>query len=281
MRILVTGGSGYLGSVLVDRLKPNHDVGILDLREPASGAVEWIKEDIRSNSSVEGIVNSFDAIIHLAAIVGDAACNKDPNLAVETNYLATKALARACKNNATQILFASTCSVYGATGLKHKEDDDPQPFSLYGVTKLLAEKDVVASGGVILRLGTLHGNSPRLRLDLAVNEFVRNAMKGKIVVYGGQQLRPFLHVSDAADAFIEALGTDSDIYNVAAENMTILELAERVAQLIPCKVEIMQEIKDKRSYAADSGKIRERLGFESNKKVEDTVEELRFALGNR
>lgn len=279
MRLLVTGGSGYLGSILLPKLKVRHQVTVLDLVEPASKGYEWIKKDVR-NTSANVLVDQFDAVIHLAAVVGDAACNKDPNLAVETNYLATKALARTCENSGKQMIFASTCSVYGANGTLHKEDGDPEPFSLYGVTKLLAENDVLASGGIVLRLGTLHGDSPRLRLDLVVNHFVRKAMSGRIVVYGGKQLRPFLHVSDAADAFVEAIGTDSGIYNAAAENMTIIELAERIAKVVPCKIEVVEEILDKRSYAVDSAKIREKLGFAPKKTIEDTVEELRLALAN-
>ncbi len=278
MRILVTGGSGYLGSILAPILARRNEISILDIRQPASPEAEWINQDVR-NSNPQDLVSRFDAIVHLAAVVGDAACNKDPNLSVETNYLATKALARACQAKGKQMIFASTCSVYGGTNSTLTEDDDPEPFSLYGVTKLLAEKDVLASGGVVFRLATLHGNSPRLRLDLVVNEFVRNAMRGRIVVFGGKQLRPFLHVSDAADAFVEALRIDSDTYNVAAENMTILELAERVTKLIPCKVEVVEEIKDKRSYAVDSAKM-QKLGFKFKKKVEDTVEELRHALSD-
>jgi len=281
MRTLVTGGSGYLGSVLVTRLGERHDVTVLDLREPSNREVEWIKEDIRNNGRLENIAEDFDSVIHLAAVVGDAACNKDPNLAVETNYLATKALAKVCKKNGTQILFASTCSVYGATGLKYKENDDPQPFSLYGMTKLVAEKDILDAGGIVLRLATLHGYSPRLRVDLVVNEFVRKAMAGRIVVYGGRQLRPFLHVSDAADAFVQALGTASEVYNVASENMSILELAQMISDLIPCKLEVMEQIIDKRSYVVDSTKITERLSFEFKRGIKDSVEELKSALSNR
>jgi nucleoside-diphosphate-sugar epimerase len=153
-------------------------VDVLDVKAPISSAVRWINEDVRTVH--DEIYEPYDAIVHLAGIVGDAACNKEPSKAVETNYLATKILAKASTPSRKKIVFASTCSVYGASNSVQTEDADPSPISLYGLTKLLSEKIILDANGVVLRFGTLHGNSPRLRFDLVVNEFVRNAMNGRI-----------------------------------------------------------------------------------------------------
>jgi len=280
MRILVTGGSGYLGSVLVPRLtSERHEVAVLDIQPPAS-SVRWLNADV--NSADSDVFGPYDAIVHLAGIVGDAACNREPTKAVETNYLTTKKLAKEFARSNKKMVFASTCSVYGASSTLQTEETDPSPLSLYGLTKLQSEKSVLDASGVVLRFATLHGNSPRIRFDLVVNEFVRRAIvDGKIAVFGGTQIRPFLHVSDAAEAISAAITGDSGVYNVGSENMTILDLANRIKNKTQCEIEIVAEITDKRSYAVDSSKIARKLGLEYKKKIEDTVDELKMAVGNR
>ena len=280
MRILVTGGSGYLGSVLVSRLtSERHEVAVLDIQPPAS-SVRWLNADV--NSADSDVFGPYDAIVHLAGIVGDAACNREPTKAVETNYLTTKKLAKEAARSNKKMVFASTCSVYGASSTLQTEETDPSPLSLYGLTKLQSEKSILDASGVVLRFATLHGNSPRIRFDLVVNEFVRRAIvDGKIAVFGGTQIRPFLHVSDAAEAISAAITGDSGVYNVGSENMTILDLANRIKNKTQCEIEIVAEITDKRSYAVDSSKIARKLGLEYKKKIEDTVDELKMAVGNR
>ncbi len=141
MRILVTGGSGYLGSILVPRLtSERHEVEVLDIQPPTS-SVRWVNADV--NSADLGMFKTYDAIVHLAGIVGDAACNKEPTKAVETNYLTTKRLANEFARSNKKMVFASTCSVYGASNSLQTEDTDPSPLSLYGLTKLQSEKPVI------------------------------------------------------------------------------------------------------------------------------------------
>ncbi|HYW00501.1 MAG TPA: SDR family oxidoreductase [Candidatus Acidoferrum sp.] len=280
MRILVTGGSGYLGSILVPRLtSERHEVDVLDIQPPTS-SVRWLNADV--NTADSGMFRTYDAIVHLAGIVGDAACNKEPTKAVETNYLTTKRLAKEFARSNKKMVFASTCSVYGASNSLQTENTDPSPLSLYGLTKLQSEKPVIDAGGVVLRFATLHGNSPRMRFDLVVNEFVRRAVVDKkIAVFGGAQIRPFLHVSDAAAAISAVITGESGVYNVGSENMTILDLANRIKDKTQCDIEIVAEITDKRSYAVDSSKITRKLGLQYKKKIEDTVDELTTTIGKR
>jgi nucleoside-diphosphate-sugar epimerase len=278
MRILVTGGSGYLGSIVVQRLAKDNSVDVLDIQPPSS-KIRWINQDI--NSANPNLFSSYDAIVHLAGIVGDAACNKEPTKAVETNYLTTKKMAKEFARTNKKIVFASTCSVYGASNSIQKEDADPSPLSLYGLTKLQSERPVLDAGGVVLRFATLHGNSPKIRFDLVVNEFARRAIVDrKIAVFGGTQIRPFLHVLDAAEAISLAVTGETGVYNVGSENMTILDLAIRIKSITQCNVEIVAEITDKRSYAIDSSKMTAKLGLRYTKKIEDTVNELKTTLGS-
>jgi len=279
MRVVVTGGSGYLGSIVVQRLSRDHTVDVLDILPPASN-VRWINQDI--NSVNLDLFRSYDAAVHLAGIVGDAACNKEPTKAVETNYLTTKKMAKEFEQTNKKMVFASTCSVYGASNSVQKENADPSPLSLYGLTKLQSEKPVIDAEGVVLRFATLHGNSPRIRFDLVVNEFARRAIVDrKIVVFGGAQIRPFLHVSDAAEAISIAITGETGVYNVGSENMTILDLANRIKNITQCDIEVVAEITDKRSYAIDSSKMSTKLGLQYTKKIEDTVNELKTTIGSR
>ena len=279
MRVLVTGGSGYLGSIVVQRLTRDHEVDVLDISPPVSKR-QWINQDI--NSVDLNLFRSYDAVVHLAGIVGDAACNKEPTKAVETNYLTTKKIAKEFARTNKKMVFASTCSVYGASNSLQTEDTDPSPLSLYGLTKLQSEKPVLDARGVVLRFATLHGNSPKIRFDLVVNEFARRAIVDrKIAVFGGNQIRPFLHVLDAAEAISLAITGETGVYNVGSENMTILELANRIKGMTQCDIEIVAEITDRRSYAIDSSKMTIKLGLRYTKKIEDTVNELKMTIGNR
>jgi nucleoside-diphosphate-sugar epimerase len=273
LRVLVTGGSGYVGSVLLPKLSNRHDVTALDIQPPLT-SVRWIEKDMASLEP--HFLEDYDAIIHLAGIVGDSACDKSPAKAIEMNYLATRNILKQIKGLNKKIIFASTCAVYAVTKCEvNKEDTDPAPLTLYGLTKLASERDVFDSGGVILRFGTLHGKSPRPRFDLVVNRFVRDAVKGKIVVHGGDQIRPFIHVSDAADALFSALTGQPGIYNVSSENMTVLSLAYRISDKIPCKVEVNRQMTDRLSYAVDSSRTQESFGLKFQKRIEDTIAELR------
>lgn len=278
MKILVTGGAGYLGSVLVPMLiSEGYHVDVIDIQQPISG--NWVNRDIFHNPITERDLESVDAVIHLAAIVGDAACNKEPQRAVEVNYLATKYLSQACKKAGIKLIFASTCSVYGVKNELCKEDcTDPEPFSLYGITKLKAESDVLNAKGVVLRMGTIYGSSPKMRYDLVVNEFVRKAKVDKVInVFGGSQMRPFLEIKNAANVYLQCLKLDisEEIFNIVDENITILKLAQIVQEIFKCEINILQEIVDKRSYMADPSKAIKTLNFRP-RPIKEGIEEMKW-----
>ncbi len=265
MKILVTGGSGYVGSVLVPSLiKSGDEVYVMDIQAPASG--NWLDRDIFLEPVTENDVSSFDAVIHLAAIVGDIPSHEKPQRAVEVNFLATKYLARVCKKMGTKLIFASTCSVYGVKNEVCREDStDPEPFSVYGITKLEAENDVLDAGGIVLRMATIYGISPRMRYDLVINEFIRGARtEGAISIFGGKQMRPFLEINSAVSAYEKCLKSNisGEILNLTDGNKTILEIGGIVQKEFGCKLNVFPEIVDRRSYSVDFRKAVRLLDFQ-------------------
>jgi nucleoside-diphosphate-sugar epimerase len=265
MNILVTGGSGYIGSLLVPALRAGgHAVRVLDTVPPVAG--EGIKRDISLNPVTATDLRETDLVIHLAAVVGDEACHEKPGQAVATNYLATKYLARACREAAVRLIFASTCSVYGVKRGRSTEETDPEPYSVYGLTKLAAEKDVLAGGGTVFRLGTVYGISPRMSYILVLNEFVRLARtKAAITVFGGAQVRPFLEINSAVRAFgagLIANNTAGQVINIVDANITLGELGKLVGDIFDCAVLTRPEMVDRRSYEVDNAKAIKLLGFQ-------------------
>jgi len=211
MRIVVTGGAGYLGSGLCRRLlEENHEVKCLDNLiygiEPIRPLLEnknfqLLEGDTRDMTTITTAINGAEAVIHLASIVGQQASNLNQKVTMEINYLATKNIAELCKLHGVDVfIFASTCSVYGASP-NHLSDEwsTTCPVDLYGETKIKSEAAIldIFPEATILRMATLFGFSPRMRFDLAVNRFVAQAIQDKkVTVFGGQQYRPFLHVQD-------------------------------------------------------------------------------------
>lgn len=263
MRIIVSGGAGYLGSVLVPALvSAGHRVDVMDIQQSVAG--NWIERDILRNPVSEADLENVDAVIHLAALVGDIICHREPQRAVEVNYLATKYLARACRKAGVKLIFASTCSVYGIKNEVCYEHTDPEPFSVYGITKLKAESDVLDAGGIAFRMATIYGISPRMRYDLVINEFVREAKIDKLInIFGGRQMRPFLEIQSAVRAYMEGLSSEisGEIINLADESITILELGKMVQDVFGCAINIIPEIVDKRSYSIDSTRAIGLLNF--------------------
>lgn len=294
MRILITGGAGFLGSVLSRKLlDKGYTVRIIDDlwygKESISDCLknpnfELIKADIRNLIETVRAMKDVDAVIHLASIVGMPASSIEPRTSEEINYLATKNIAELCQLHEIETyIFASSCSVYGSQPNSLVTEKSPVlPLDFYAKQKFLSERAIgwLNRAPTILRFGTMFGLSPRMRFDLVINLFIAQAItKGKITVFGGNQYRPFLHVSDAADSFIFALENDlTGTYNVVSENLTILDAANRIKKAIGCKVEISNENEDKRNFRVSGNKI-SKMGFKPRGTIEDAITEIKEIFG--
>lgn len=270
MRVLLTGGSGYLGSLLTRRLlKKGYDVRILDNflfgRDSVSAVagdsrLELVPGDVRDLAAVSRSLKGADVVIHLASIVGTQSSELDPKVSIEINYLATRSLADLCKlYKIRQFVFASTCSVYGAQPDRLiTEGSEVNPLDSYGQSKYESERAILQAYDypTILRLGTLFGASHRMRFDLAINLFLAQALNGeRLTVFGGTQWRPFLHAADAADAFAFAVDKGMEgTYNVIWKNLTIRQAAKEVAKNVPAKISLSKDIVDKRDYRVSGAK---------------------------
>lgn len=290
MRILVTGAAGYLGSTLTALLlKEGHQVRGLDSLLHGGRALmgfwaerdfSFVKGDVRDAAAVAEALEGVEAVVHLAAIVGDPACARAPGEARAVNLDASLALADAAeKAGARRFVFASTCSNYGKMADPEKlldEASELKPVSLYAETKVAVERALLeqrrAPGlcATALRLSTLYGVSARMRFDLTVNEFVMQlTTKGHLVVFGEQFWRPYLHVADAARAFAMVLGkpaaeVDRQVFNVGADdqNFRKSDLLDIMAPLAPAaRIERVKKTEDPRDYRVSFAKIRSKLGF--------------------
>ena len=305
MLVLVTGGAGYIGSVLTNLLiKEGYKVRILDnlmydngfvleaLRtRGGEGCPEFVKGDVRDPEVLEEALKDVDAVVHLAALVGAPVSEKNPELTRQVNYEATVLLADLCqKLDVDRLLFASTTSVYGNLwDVDMVDESGPfRPVSLYAKTKLKAERYLLAKAreeglpACCFRVATNYGPSLRPRFDLVVNRFVCQALtKGRITVYGGRQWRPFIHTHDTARAYMLALEAPlarvkGEVYNVGSteENYTISQVADLVKAVLPDTQVEVKDIRDPRSYRVDFERIRERLGFRVRWRLIDGIKEL-------
>jgi nucleoside-diphosphate-sugar epimerase len=300
--VLVVGGAGYLGSTLVPiLLERGFRVRVLDsllFGRESLAAVEHhprctvIEGDVRDIQAVVEAMKGCDAVVDLAAIVGDPACEENRALAVEVNRVATRMMIDVARGQGVaRFVFASTCSVYGASDFLVDEHTEPQPLSVYAQTKVDSENLLLAARSenfhpVLLRLGTLFGGSPRLRLDLVVNLLTaRAARAGKIVIFNRDQWRPFVHVYDAARAFATMLeapaaAVSGEIFNIGCydSNHRLAELAEKIARIVPA-VEVEHiENEDRRNYRAAFDKVHTRLGFRCHRTLEDGIGEIYEAV---
>jgi len=293
MKILLTGGSGYLGSILTRKLIANgHSVRILDNflfgKESLQDIVknkklELVEGDIRDLAVVSKSLKNVDSVIHLASIVGTQSSELDPKTSIEINFLATRNIAELCKiYKIKQLVFASTCSVYGAQPNQIiAENSEVNPLDSYGQSKFQSERAILQAYDypTILRLGTLFGASYRMRFDLAINLFLAQAInKEKITVFGGNQWRPFLHVDDAAEAFSFAIQNNMEgIYNVIWKNLTINQMANEVIKTVPAKIDISKDIVDKRDYRVSGAKL-EKFRFKAKKDIPFAAKEFKSKI---
>jgi len=296
--VLIGGGAGYLGSVQVPRLLDRgYRVRVLDALLFGKDSLKGLEShpnfeilcgDVRDIQAVVQAMKGCHAVIDLAAIVGDPACDENKPLAMEVNRAATRMLIDVCRGHGIQrFLFASTCSVYGASDFLMDEHSALAPISLYAQTKLDSETLLLeAKNGVfhptILRMATLFGASPRPRFDLVVNLLTARAVRaGKITIFNGCQWRPFMHVRDAARAFLTCLEANMDvvsgeIFNAGAYglNYQLSALAEIISGLVP-NVEVERvENQDRRNYRVSFDKVHTRLDFTCQFSLEDGIAEL-------
>ena len=303
MKVLVTGAAGYIGSVLVNQLlRQGHEVlGVDSLMFGGDSIIgfyshpgfSFVKADIRDIEGIKPLLKRVDAIVHLAAIVGDPACAKQPELAESINWLGSKQLLEAAhqEKSVKRFIFASTCSNYGKMeGDELITEESPlNPVSLYAELKVKFENELLNGSyredfsPTALRFSTVYGLSPRLRFDLTVNEFTRDVTLGReLVIFGEQFWRPYCHVEDLARACIAVLEAapekvKQNVFNVGDtnENYQKKMLAEELQKLIPdMVVKYVQKNEDPRDYRVAFGKINKTLGFKITKTVPDGMKEI-------
>ena len=303
MKVLVTGGAGYIGSVLVRQLlNKGHAVRAFDSLKFGGESLydvmihpqfEFMKGDIRNAADVSNALKDIDAIAHLAAIVGDPACKKFSDEANATNWDGSVALFEAAeKAGIKRFVFASTCSNYGKMPDPDSfvvETSQLNPVSLYAELKVKFEKYLLEQKkdsnicSTALRFSTVYGFSPRIRFDLTVNEFTRNAtINGEQEIWGQQFWRPYCHVDDLARSVILVLESPeakvrANVFNVGntAENYNKGMIIEEVCKVVPnVKVHYVEMNEDPRDYRVNFDKITNELGFSITKKVPDGVKEI-------
>ena len=297
--ILVTGGAGYNGSVLTHKLvELGYNVRIIDSliygRDGISdliskNSVELIEKDIRDEKTLNEAVKDIDCIIHLAAIVGDPFCKKIPVAAKQINEDATKKLVNISKKQGVKrFIFASTCSNYGSASTIVDENSPIQPLSLYSKTKVNSENFILNTKNssfepCILRFATAHGLSPRMRFDLLLQEFLRDAiLDKKIRIYGPNFWRPLAHVDDISNACITTIKSSKNlisgqVYNVGntSENYTKKMLAEIIQEFVPStEIEITGSKTDLRTYKVSFDKIKSNLKFISKKTIRNSIQDI-------
>lgn len=303
-RVLVTGGAGYVGSALVPKLlAAGYQVNVLDLYlygdvfstvRPHPRLTEH-RGDLRDGEAVAKAVAGCDAVIHLACISNDPSFDLDPELGRSINYTSFRPLVQAAKDaGVRRFIYASSSSVYGVkTEASVTEDLPLQPLTDYSKYKALCEEVLEEERepgfvAVTLRPATVCGYAPRLRLDLTVNIFTNLAVnKGQITVFGGDQLRPNIHIDDMTDAYLAVLRADDEridgkVWNVGYDNLSVRTIASIVKEEVGAHVAIeVTPTNDHRSYHVSSERVRRELGFAAQRTIRDAVVDLHgaFAAG--
>lgn len=282
-KVLVVGGAGYLGGAVTELLSAEKiPFSVYDslVYEPHYlKKVDFVCGDVRDASKLKPLLAQYTHVIWLAAIVGDGACEVNRELTTEVNQETVQWLA---ENYHGRIVFTSTCSVYGQFDAEVHEESPVQPLSLYARTKLAAESFLQGENSLIYRLGTAFGVSDtysRPRMDLVVNYMTTNALtKGELTVFGGTQWRPLVHVKDIAQAIVDNLERPvRGVYNLAAINMQIKDLAAIVSGMTGCKIKFTeQKFQDERNYHVSTRKALRDEIFNPNtmRTVQDGVREI-------
>ena len=299
MKVFVTGGAGYVGAVLVPRLlKEGHEVTVLDLMIYGEEVLSQhenlviLKGDIRDKDLLEEAIPNHDSLIHLACISNDPSFELNPKLGKSINLDSFRPLVEISKKNGvSRFIFASSSSVYGVKEEKDvHEEMTLEPLTDYSKFKadceeILNEYSSDDFTTVIIRPATICGYSPRQRLDVVVNILTNLAFhKREITVFGGDQLRPNIHIKDMVEAYLLLLRAPKEkvqgkVFNAGYENQTVIELAQTVKEVIGEDVNlVLSETDDNRSYHISSVKFHDELGFSANHSIREAIEELKNAF---
>ncbi len=308
-KLLITGGSGYVGSRLIKKLLRETDLKVInydlslfgDKHLPKNSRFIYYKKDITNPETFRNVLmeNDIDTVLHLACISNDPTYELDSELSKKINYDCFEDLVKVSKQSKVKkFIYASTCSVYGISDNPNvTETNELKPITDYNKYKALCEpilqkyldEDFI---GIIIRPATVCGFSEKMRFDLTVNILTNYAYnKGYIRVFGGNQSRPNLHIDDMCDLYKFLVLNDikkynGEIFNVGTENLKIIEVAEKVKSVMKKKlnrnnIEIrVEESSDIRSYMINSDKIKKTLGFQFKKSVENAIEDLCDAFEN-
>ena len=304
--VIITGGAGYIGSVLAQKLiHEKYNVKVIDSLLYGGNSLlpifehpnfEFFKKDIRNVNKFQHLFDDTNFVIHLAAIVGEHLCKKIPKESYEINYEATKKIVKICQSKGIRFVFASTCSNYGAIGgnAYASEESHLDPLSLYSTTKINSENLILEENknnldGTILRFATVYGLSPRMRFDLLIHELLLDAyINDKIKLYGPRHWRPLIHVQDAANAISLLLKSSKmkskGVFNVGntKENYTKMDISNIIKKFISStKITIEKDVVDSRNYKVNFDKFSKKFGFKTEKTAEKGIKEIFYALNNK
>lgn len=290
-KVLVTGGAGYIGGITVDLLKDNgYDPIVYDYlvyEDRFLKDVDFVFGDIRDTKHLCEAARDCDTVIHLAALVGDPACEVDKDLAEEMNHLAVERMCEALPRD-KHIIYMSTCSVYGHQDDILDENGETAPISTYGKTKLKAENHILERGGTVFRLGTIFGlgdRYSRLRFDLVVNYLTLLAIEdGQFTVTSGDQWRPIISVGDVGQYLVEATSLKPPgVFNVSWKNYKVSEMGQEIAGLIPGTEIFYKEglYEDRRNYKVSTEKLFQTFKHRPTDTIETEVHKLAKVITDR
>ena len=302
MRVLVTGGAGYIGSILTPSLlEQGHEVRVLDSLLHGGNSLlgpwshpkfEFLKGDVRDPDAVAEAIEGMEAVVHLAAIVGDPACARDPEVTKSVNLAGSNlVLEKSMAAGVKRFIFSSTCSNYGRMDDPTQMADETwelRPISLYSETKVAVEESILDLQTAnlcptVLRFATVFGVSPRMRFDLTVNEFTMELLtKGHLVIFGQEFWRPYVHVRDVARAISTVLAAPEErvrnqVFNVGSSNQNFQkgQLVDLIKPYAPAaKIEYVHRDEDPSDYRVTFEKIKDALAFETSHTVEQGIEEV-------